>query len=590
MPDETAMSALSEFHFASPWWWLLALPFGVLFWRLARGRLSSGDWRACCDAALLERLLTLRPRRGARLWQFLIAFAGFIVILTLSAPVWERQKQPAYADGSTLVFVLDLSRSMDAVDIKPTRLDRVHFKMRDILDRLDTGRAALVVYARQAFTVTPLTNDMAALGLHLDALGSGLLPEQGSRPDRGLEEALRLLERSDTRGAAVLLITDHAGGDETLAAAARIAKSGNRFAVLGVGTERGAPIRAGNGFLSDGGNMVVAKLDEPGLRALARAGRGAYLHFDAVGDADIDALLAWLEERRDAFELSEARTDLWLHRAPWLLLLVLAPAAMAFRRGCLALLVFAGALAPRPGLALDWSALWLNDDQRAARAYEQEAFEEAAATADDAALRAAAYYRAAEYRAAASALESPRNAGEWYNRGNALARAAEFKGAIGSYLRALELEPDMPDARANLALVRQIQRQMQQQQQQQQGEARESDEDNENQDDAQQAQQQQQQQQQGQGDEEQKDERDEGEQGEEGEEGEEDGEQEGEQESDEDSDLDSEEDADTGDQSIEHELEKIQEERLGNVLRKRFSHENREKKRDARDREASKGW
>ena len=110
------------------------------------------------------------------------------------------------------MIVLDLSRSMDAGDLNPSRLARARFKLADVLERRREGRTGLIAYAGRPFLVTPLTSDTATILLQAGSLETGLMPARGSRPDRALKLAGELLERDGGGPGRVLLITDDAGG------------------------------------------------------------------------------------------------------------------------------------------------------------------------------------------------------------------------------------------------------------------------------------------------------------------------------------------------------------------------------------------
>ena len=124
---------MQEFHFLRPWWLAALIPLGALIWLLIRKRLGSRGWEAICDPALLPHILIGRTARTRRSSILLTALAGLLAVIALAGPVWERLPQPLYSRESALVIALDLSRSMDANDITPSRLGRARFKIADIL-------------------------------------------------------------------------------------------------------------------------------------------------------------------------------------------------------------------------------------------------------------------------------------------------------------------------------------------------------------------------------------------------------------------------------------------------------------------------
>ena len=468
------MIAFDNFHFLRPAWFAALLPLAALLALLARGGVLRGGWDAVCDRHLLPFILIGGALARRRFSLAVIALAGVIAITALAGPAWERLPQPVFRDRAAMVVALDLSRSMDATDVAPSRLARAVFKISDVLARRKSGQTALVVYAAQAFVVVPLTDDNDALALYLQSLATDLLPVQGSRPDRALQEAGALLMQAGVRRGDVLLVGDYADARAHAEARHLVAK-GYRLSVLGVGTGDGAPVPLTSGdFLNAGGETVISTLAADELEALASAGGGIYRRLNLAGDGDTAALTAWLKsapqaQGPEAAAEDAATTDVWRERGPWLLLLLAPLAAAAFRRGVLVVAVAALLPWPPEALAFDWRDLWLRPDQQAARALEAGDAEDAARLFEDRRWKAAAQYRNEDFEAAARSLESFDAAADLYNRGNALAKSGALKEAVAAYKGALELRPGLDDARHNLRIVEQLMQQRQQQQQQQAG-------------------------------------------------------------------------------------------------------------------------
>lgn len=455
---------MSEFHFLRPLWFLALLPAAWILIRARRGRAGNSPWRAVCDPVLLRHLWLEPPGSIPRLPLILLGLGWLLAVVTLAGPVWERQAQPVYRAQSARVLVLDLSASMDAADLAPSRLDRARFEIMDILARSQEGRTALVVFAGEPHLVTPLTGDTATVANLLQALSTGIIPAAGDAGAPGLRLAGDLLKRAGAESGEVLLITD---GVQDPGAALREAhglrKSGHRLSVLAVGTAAGAPVPG-----PEGGFAGMARLDAAPLQALAETGRGGFSLVTA-DDSDLTRLLAPPALTGATVEDRGSGVERWVERGPWLLPFLLLISAAGFRRGWIAGLLVA-VLVPPQAEATEWRDLWLRPDQQGARALEQGKAAEAASRFRDPAWRGMALYGAGDYEAAAEAFGQGPGADAPYNRGNALARAGRLQEAIAAYREALELAPQHEDARANLALLEELLRQQQQQQQQQQKE------------------------------------------------------------------------------------------------------------------------
>ena len=467
------------FHFLQPHWFWALLPLLLVLWLLRRPGESDTPWRQVCDARLLPYLLVNPDQRASRLPLWLLAVGWLLAVIALADPVWEKQDQPVFRNQAARVVVLDLSNSMLSPDLKPSRLVRARYKVADILKQNNEGQTGLVVFAGDAFAVSPLTSDADTIQALLSPLEPALMPSQGSRVDLGLEQADKLMKQAGIRTGEILLVTDGFHDRRALDVAEQLRADGYRLSILGVGTDDGAPIPTGRGgFLHDSqGEIVVPKLDQAALQKLAAAGGGSYTTISS-GDSDIKKLLKQLQPGiSDAMEETGMSTDIWQSNGPWLALLLLPLAALVFRRGwLLVLLVMVTATGglPQPAMAYSWDDLWLRKDQQAARALQNGEPEQAAELARDPGLRGTAAFKAGDFEQAAEAFEGASGIDADYNQGNSLANLGRYEDAIAAYERALATEPDMDDAIFNKEAVQRLLQQQQEQQEQEQQEQGES--------------------------------------------------------------------------------------------------------------------
>jgi Ca-activated chloride channel family protein len=378
-----------------------------------------------------------------------------------------------YRSGQSLVVALDLSRSMDAQDVAPSRLVRARLKILDLLAQRASGQTALLVFSAHAFTVTPLTTDNDTVAALVNSLSTDIMPSRGSYPVSAIAKGRQLLEQASVSSGEVLLITDGGSSPAAERAARDLAQAGFTLSVLGVGTAQGAPIpRSTGGFVTDqSGRMAVPRLEETSLRALAAAGGGRYATLTS-DDRDLEYLLSGEIGARSASDDGQA-TDQWREEGPWLLLLLLPLAAMAFRRGwVLLVLVVILPLSPTAEASL-WDDLWRNKDQQAKQLLDAGETAAAAELFKDEQWRAVSKYRAGEYATSAAEFAAREDSRNLYNLGNALARQGEFESALDAYEQVIGREPGNEDAIYNRELVKQA---LEQQQQQQEGEQQESSE------------------------------------------------------------------------------------------------------------------
>ncbi len=461
------MSALAAFHWLRPWWLLALLPTGLLVLALWRRRSSAGDWQQVIDRALLP-LLTTGENQPLQRWPLVLLAAGWLLaILALAGPSWQQLPQPVYQRQDALIIALDLSPSMYAQDLAPSRLEQAKREIRDILKRRQEGLTALIAYAGDAHVVVPLTDDTHTIELLLPALNPAMMPLAGSDPVPALQLAAELAGRSQAQRLQTLLITDGIYASDFAAIDALVAQTGMHLAVLGIGTAVGAPIPLPQGgFLKNAaGEVIVARLDADALAQWSR--REAYrYHTSDFSDTDIDELLkpdaAALPPDQQA-AVPNAQFDQWRDAGPTLALLLLPLALLAFRRGWLLGFALVVLLPPPAAQALSWDDLWQRPDQQGRKALEQQQPQRAAELFEDPQWQGVARYRAGDYPGAAEAFAARDDSDGHYNRGNALARAGDLPGAVQAYQRALELQPDHADAAANKAAVEALLQQQQQQ-------------------------------------------------------------------------------------------------------------------------------
>lgn len=461
---------LAEFHFIRPeWLWAIPVVIGIAIWFASR-RLGPGNWQHVVAPELAPHVLSRSATRGADYRWWLAGICGVLTVLALAGPAWQRIEQPVFRSEQALVIAMDLSRSMDAQDIAPSRLMRARLKVLDILEQRGSGQTALLVYSANAFTVTPLTTDNDTIAALVNSLSTDIMPSRGSYPIAAIEKGQSLLEQAGVGIGEVLLVTDGGASPDAEKAARQMRSAGYTLSVLGVGTEDGAPIpRRTGGFVTDqSGQIAVPRLEEHGLRRLASAGGGQYARLSA-DSRDIDKLLSGVIAAGAQGDESLA-TDQWREEGPWLLLLLLPLAATAFRRGWVFLLLVFVVPLPRPAEASIWDDLWLNKNQQAERALEEGDAAAAAELFADPEWGAVARYRAGDFEGSAAEFAAFDDTRNLYNLGNALALQGELESAIDAYEQVLETDPADEDAAYNRDLLKQ----MLEQQQQQEGEQQQS--------------------------------------------------------------------------------------------------------------------
>jgi len=434
---------------------------------LFRARSGDSPWYRLIDPALQNLLLDGAGQRRPLWYLWLLGFGWFVSVLALANPSWSELPTPMLQSTASRVIVLDLSRSMYATDVKPSRMEQARFKVTDMINHDSEGQTGLVVFAGDAFTVTPLTRDMETVTTLLMSVAPDIMPVQGSRLELGLKLAGDVLSQAGIRNGEVIAVTDGYRGKFAVNQARSLQQKGHRVSILGVGTAEGGPIadRGGAYVRDDSGNVVIAKLDRSALTAVADAGGGYYQTLRA-DDADIKILFGDTSNSESEGAVDEGLSSTaWDEKGPWLALLLLPIAAFAFRRGWLLLVVVlvSTTVDVPPVYAGWWEDLWWRRDQQADQAYRRGDYEEAREISENPILKGSTDYRRGDYETAAKTYAEVENADAAYNLGNSLANLGRLEDAVGAYDEALRLEPGMEDAVANReAVLKAIEEQEQQ--------------------------------------------------------------------------------------------------------------------------------
>jgi Ca-activated chloride channel homolog len=326
---------MSPFHFLHPWW-LLALP-PLLAFALgsARRRRRDGAWPRLLDGELLK-LLRLKEGGAGRSPWLLFGLLWTLAVLALAGPTWQRQVTPAYRAPAAWIAAVELSPSMDAADITPSRIARARLSIDDLLSAAHDARVGLIAFAGDAYTVAPLTSDVSTVRNLAGPLAPSLMPESGDRLAPALAEAARLLHASPSQDRQVIVFTDgFSDSARALLTAERLRREGIAVNVVGVGTESGAPEPDGNGgFVRNRqGQVVLSRLDADLLAKVAAAGGGRYVPLRGMPTLIAALQAAGSRAMSSSVAAPHVRLASWLNDGVWLLPPLLLLGALVARRG-----------------------------------------------------------------------------------------------------------------------------------------------------------------------------------------------------------------------------------------------------------------
>lgn len=271
------------FRFAHPelLYLLIVIPLLIVFYVVMVGKKK----KAIAEFGNPELLKPLMPllsfKRGA--WKFVMLLLALVfVILGVAGPQFGSKLQQVKKKGVELMIALDVSNSMMAQDIKPSRLEKAKMAISRMVEKLSNDKVGLIVFAGDAYVQLPITTDYSSAKLFLSNISTDIVPVQGTAIGVAIDLAAKSFTPETETSKAIIVITDGENHqDDAIAAAKKAHEKGIAIHTIGMGLEQGAPIpekgQPGQ-FMKDGsGNIVVSKLDEQTLREIAKAGEGIYV-------------------------------------------------------------------------------------------------------------------------------------------------------------------------------------------------------------------------------------------------------------------------------------------------------------------------
>lgn len=500
-------SQLHQFHFIRPQWlWSILLLVAV--WLLRNQMNKQSHWRNVLPPHLAQVLLNSSetPKNNARRGKVLIWF-WLIATMAMAGPTWQKIEKPVFQVKRASVILLDMSLSMRSTDIKPNRLSRARFKAIDLAEAIGDGEVALVAYAGDAFTISPLTPDARNLTALIPSLTPEIMPEPGSYPLLGLERSAELLVQAGYLTGDIFWFTDGIDDFDLQQIRTFAANTTYRINIIALGTNSGAPIKLADGSLlkDSTGSIVIPKLATAPLIKIADMTNGLFVTTTA-NDRDIKTLASLTgspkeDQNRDSDNPDKKLTgDDWHEFGPYLVLLILPFFVSKFRRGSVfsALLVVGLITSPNQATAAPLNAvesdvsgglgqsnikegaakvplppprpwydtLFKTADKYGQDAYNKEDYLRATTDFDNQQWKGSAAYKAGDYETALNYFSQDKSANGWYNRGNALAQLQKIDEAIEAYDNTLKIQPSHQQAIENKALLEQMKQQQEQQDQQ----------------------------------------------------------------------------------------------------------------------------
>ncbi len=462
---------LSQLHFAHPLWLfaLLAIPLICgLFFLYFRGQQPLHQLEKFIDKHLIPYLLLRGEHKKKRLWTHLLLWSlvWSCLVLALAGPRWDFREIATFTRDQNLAILLDLSESMNAKDISPSRLGRAKQKVEDLLNMSKGVKIGLIAFAADPHMIVPMTEDKETIRHLLPTLDTDLVYVQGSKLAPALEMAATMLENEPGNNKAIVVLSD--GGFEDASAihtAKRLSEKEIVLYTIGIGSLEGSPLKDRQGVVvKKNGSPILSKLEKEKFSEISKIGHGRY--FDADHSEQVALIFEDLEERSDVQQEAHKTQRFWEEHFYLFLLPVLPFFLFWYRRGYIFALLLFIPIHTQASL----SSHFYNAEQQANQAYENKDYAIAGQCFQDPYRKGVAYYRMGDYAAAVEMFRQSTRpevaSSAAYNLGNALAQQNKLHDAIAAYEDVLKKWPDHSQAKENLELIKKMLEEQEQQQQQ----------------------------------------------------------------------------------------------------------------------------
>ncbi|WP_226704163.1 vWA domain-containing protein [Microbulbifer elongatus] len=444
------LEAFSVFHFLRPALLLFLVPIFPLWWFFRRDQRSDAETSGQIAPHLAKALAVGERSRHKFKPVDLIALLLTLLALGAAGPSWTRLPDPLMAKTTPLVVVLKVSDSMTEKDVPPERLARAKQKVLDLLETRDGAPTALVAYAGSAHRVVPLTEDQELLRPYLEGLSPDVMPVPGENATAALKLAEQILARDETPGG-ILFVLDSLSDSDASAMAKRTEKNSLGFLLVAPGNDNGGAVS----LVSDS-TVERVTADKSDLRALNRYFNSAFQQALAS-----DENLQW-EDRGWWLAWPAALLALLWFRRGW----AMSSRAIASSTSAIAVFVLlsnfpnhANAQVSAESETKTGGGLMgrlLTPDQQGQWFSYRHDYRRAAESFQDPYRKGYALYEAGQFEDAANALAGLTTPEALFTRGMAMAKTGQYEGAVAAFQQVLQLDPEYPGAKENLALTKKI--------------------------------------------------------------------------------------------------------------------------------------
>jgi len=445
------------FHFLRPALLWLFVPL-VLFYGI--GLLLLKDrvkWKKVIAPHLRPFVIQKGSERMKVVLQTLYFICVSSAIIAVSGPSWRLQEVPEKVLETPLVILLDLSQSMLATDINPTRLDRAKFKIMDLLEADPKARTALVGFAGTAHTIVPLSKDYSIIKAHLEGLRPDILPIPGSNLEDALKNAHSITNSVEAPSTIVLLSDDFT--EQSFNELQKFSTTHKTtIEILALNTSQGAsiPNPRGSGFVKDANGKTIHSSLNSTVIAQIESLENVNVTPLTLDNSDVTRIADRVSSNLVFKQKDDSFKEVWQDEGYILILPFAVFLLFWFRKGWVLYLFIIQLSVSSCSDNQTFNDLWYTKDYQAQKLYNASDYENAASTFTQPMYQGVAYYKAGEYDKAIEAFAKDPSANGLYNLGMAHYKNGDYTAAEIAFNKAIEADPSLEQAAKNSAQMEQL--------------------------------------------------------------------------------------------------------------------------------------
>ena len=457
MEDSLLHINWEDFHFLRPQLLWLLIPVLILMVIGLFGLRESIKWKAVI-APHLRPFMIQKGSDQIKKWMHIGLFLVLsMAVLGSAGPTWRQIELPEKVLETPFVILLDLSQSMMATDIQPSRLERAKFKISDLLESKPGANVALIAYAGSAHTVVPLTKDYNIIKSHVKSLSPDIMPIPGSDLQAALELCKTIISRTTAPGT-TLIVSDDFNDDSFNLIQEFAMDPKNKVVIMPVNTIKGSsiPSRKSNTQLRDAAGVIVNSSLNTNVINKLESIESISISALTLDKSDMQLLAKNISKNLQFKEAVEEKENNWKDEGLWLVIPLALFLLFWFRKGWVLYSFLILATFSSCKKEAKFKDLWLSKDYQGQQAYDKDAYQEAAELYSDPLHEGVAWYKSGDYEKAIEAFEKDSTAIGAYNLGLSYYKNGDYEAAELAFGKATELDPEFENAVKNKALMNQL--------------------------------------------------------------------------------------------------------------------------------------